>query len=153
MRWLVGANKENPFNTEIAGQGSTFISHHPKTINEMLHQAGFINTSSFGAGVLDRLTSRLGFANMWIRLSKYLAPSFGKSKIAPWILCKSEAKGNPQLIEAKEISDLLQCPACGGDLSEKKDGYLCLSCEGWYPIEHGIFDFRIRQHADWTYQK
>lgn len=144
MRWLIGVNKENPFDTETVGRGSTFISHHPKAVSEMLYEAGFVNAQFFGAGVLDRLASRMGIADHWTRLGEYLAPFLGKSRLAPWILCSAEVNGNSALIDAGEIRDLFQCPSCGGNLSEKDDGFSCFGCERWYPMEDGIFDFRIR---------
>ena len=144
IRWLMGANRENPFDTKPAGLGSTFISHHPKAVHEMLREVGFSDMQYYGAGILDRLADKIGFADQWIAMGKRLAPFFGRSRIAPWIICSAFARENTNLIDARGIGDLLQCPFCGGSLSGKNDGYLCLICNRWYPIKDGIIDLRVR---------
>ena len=66
IRWLIGAHAENPFTTEPAGVGSTLISHHPKAVHGMLRESGFSSMQYYGAGVLDRLAGRIGFAGRWM---------------------------------------------------------------------------------------
>lgn len=144
VRWLMGANREKPFDTQPTGLGSTFISHHPKAVHEMLCKAEFSDMQYYGAGILDRLAGRMGSADQWITMGKRLAPIFGRSRVAPWIICSALAKGNMKLIDNEKISDLLQCPSCGGSLSDENDGYLCLLCNRWYPIKDGIIDLRVR---------
>jgi DNA-directed RNA polymerase subunit RPC12/RpoP len=143
MRWLIGVNKENPFTIEPAGVGSTLISHHPKAVHGMLRESGFSNIKYYGAGVLDRLASKIGFAGRWILPAEHLAPFFAWSKIAPWILCQAIAKGNPILNDVTGIGELLQCPSCGGRISEDKQAYICPICKRHYPVEDGIIDFRM----------
>jgi ubiquinone/menaquinone biosynthesis C-methylase UbiE len=144
IRWLIGANSENPFTTEPSGVGSTIISHHPKAVRRMLSESGFTNIKYYGAGVMDKLAGRIGFAGRWITSGEHLAPFFGKSNIAPWILCEAVAKGNTSLIDVGGIGDLLQCPSCGGSISEDKHGYQCIVCMRRYPVEDGIIDLRIQ---------
>lgn len=143
IRWLLGAHKENPFTTQPSGVGSTFISHHPKAVHDMLRESGFTSMQYYGAGVLDRLAGRIGFTERWMVLAEYLAPLFAKSKIAPWILCQAVSRGNTSLIDARGIVDLLQCPLCGGSISEEKHEYMCLVCKRRYPVEDGIIDLRV----------
>ena len=143
IQWLIRANKENPFTTEPTGVGSMFISQHPKAIHRMLRQSGFATIQYYGAGVLDSLADRIGFVGRWIKLDERLASFFGRSKIAPWILCSAIARGNTSVIDARGIVDLLQCPCCRGSLSSVERGYLCLACERRYPVEDGIIDLRV----------
>jgi ubiquinone/menaquinone biosynthesis C-methylase UbiE len=144
IRWLLGAHNENPFITKPSGVGSTLISHHPKAVHGMLRESGFSNMQYYGVGVLDRLAGRIGIAGSWMPLADHLAPFFAKSKIAPWILCQAISGGNASLIDVKGICDLLQCPACGGGLSDEKHRYLCLVCNRHYPIKDGIIDLRVQ---------
>jgi SAM-dependent methyltransferase len=144
VRWLVGRNKENPFDTQTVGCGSTFISHHPDTVNSMLCEAGFADVRPFGAGVLDRFAGSDGVSKHWIGLGEHFAPFLGRSRIAPWILCRAEETRSTNLVDTVNVHDLFQCPACNGSLCEKMDGYQCVNCERWYPVNDGIFDFRIQ---------
>ncbi len=143
IRWLIGAGTENPFTTEPAGVGSTLISHHPKAVHRMLLESGFSNIQYCGAGVLDWLTDKISFADRWITQGERLAPFFGRTKIAPWILCGAVARESTELIDAGEISNLLQCPSCGGDVCDEKQEYQCLMCKKRYPVEDGIIDLRV----------
>lgn len=144
IQWLIGANTENPFNTGPAGMGSTLISHHPKAVHRMLCKSGFSGIQYYGAGVLDWLAGKISFAGRLNALEERLAPFFGKSKIAPWILCGAIACGNTSLIAAREIDDLLQCASCAGSVTGDKQGYLCHVCKRRYPVEDGIIDLRVK---------
>lgn len=144
MQWLIGATTRDPFSIEPVGVGSTFISHHPKAVHRMLREFGFSSIQYSGAGVLDSLAGRMGSAGRWIPSGEHLAPFFGRSKIAPWIFCGASARGNTSLIDVRGIGDLLQCPSCGGGLSDDKQGYLCLLCKRRYSVEDGIIDLRVQ---------
>jgi ubiquinone/menaquinone biosynthesis C-methylase UbiE len=144
VRWLLGTQKENPFTKEPSGVRTTFISHHPKAVHGMLSQVGFSKMQYYGAGVLDRLTPGIGFTGRWRTLAKDLAPFFAKSKIAPWILCQAISRGNPSLIDIKGINDLLQCPSCGGNLSDEKNVFMCIMCKRRYPVVDEIIDLRVK---------
>jgi ubiquinone/menaquinone biosynthesis C-methylase UbiE len=143
MRWLIGDHNVNPFTIKPSGVGSTLISHHPKAVHGMLRESGFSSMQYYGVGVLDRLAGRIGIVGSWMALAEHLAPFFGKSKIAPWIFCQAIAKGNKSPIVDNQITNLLQCPSCGGKICNEKHGYLCLLCNRHYPIEDGIIDLRI----------
>lgn len=143
IRWLLGTNKENPFNKEPGGIGSTLISFHPKTIHQMLLECGFSSIQYSGAGVMDKLAGIVGFTQLLDKLGEYLAPFFAKSKIAPWIFCNAIAKGNSIQRDANRICDLLQCPSCGGNISNNSQEYMCLSCLRHYPVIDGIIDMRL----------
>jgi hypothetical protein len=110
----------------------------------MLNESGFSMMQYYGAGVMDWFAGRIGFAGRWIKPGEHLAPLFGRSKIAPWILCGAITSGNPGLIDIKRIGDLIQCPACGGNVSDDHEGYMCLVCRRPYPIEDGIIDLRVK---------
>jgi ubiquinone/menaquinone biosynthesis C-methylase UbiE len=143
IRWLLGRNKENPFNKEPGGVGSTLISYHPNTIHNMLLECGFSNIRYSGAGIVDKLVGKIGFTQLLVKLGEYLAPFFGKSKLAPWIFCNAIARGNTIRRDTNQISDLLQCPSCGGNISTVNEEYMCLSCQRHYPVIDGIIDMRL----------
>jgi ubiquinone/menaquinone biosynthesis C-methylase UbiE len=144
IQWLIGASKENPFTKEAANEGSTLISHHPRAVYQMLCESGFSNIRYSGVGVLDWLESKIGFVGRSIKLEERLAPFFGKNKIAPWILCSAIGRGRTRLIDVERTSDLLQCPSCGGSISDDKQAYQCLVCQKRYPIKDGIIDMRVQ---------
>lgn len=143
IQWLIGKEPENPFTQAPVGLGTTLISHHPKAIHQMLDELGFSHIRYHGAGVMDWLAGKIGFAGSLDNLGMYLAPFFGRTRTAPWMLCAANARRNNRLIDARGILDLLQCPACCGDLSGEPKGYLCSTCQRFYHVEDGIIDLRI----------
>lgn len=65
-----------------------------------------------------------------------------------------------------DLSSILLCPTCSGDLSLNADYWMCEDCQQSYPIIHGIHDFRrhrpgfepnikeaIRRFHNLTYQE
>jgi SAM-dependent methyltransferase len=143
IKWLVGANKENPFSTEPGGVGTTMMSHHPTAVKRMLTESGFSKMQVLGAGVLDRFFGRVGLEGKWIAIAERCAAFFAWSQMAPWILCRAAAQSHTSLIESQELSELLQCPACGGKVSGQKHEWLCQTCKRCYPVVDGIIDFRL----------
>jgi len=142
-QWLVNRKKENPFSTEASGVGSTVISHHPQAVHEMLIDSGNANIRYYGSGVFDVLAGSLGSVGRWVPPGTHLSGLLGSSKLAPWVFCGADARGNQDLVNAGEIADLLQCPSCGSHLSKDDQGYVCATCKRHYPVEDGIIDMRV----------
>jgi len=138
FHWLVGEKSRNPFSLSSDNPGSTFISHHPKAVRKTLVETGFEKINYYGVGVLDKLP----VTGLTV-LSQKLSPFFAWTKIAPWFFCMATTTGNKSLIEHTSISDLLQCPACRGNLIDQESGYRCLTCGKLFPIVNGILDFRV----------
>lgn len=141
--WLVGIDKRNPYSLKPDGVNSTFISHNPKAIHGMLLEASFVRIKYYGAGVVDWIIDKTGLVGKHVRAARFLALFFGWSKIAPWLFCQAVAKGNSDLVDTKLLTDLLQCPSCGGNILEENEGYRCLKCRRRYPVVDGIIDFRL----------
>jgi ubiquinone/menaquinone biosynthesis C-methylase UbiE len=142
IRWMIGSNKDSPFTTEPVGVGTRLISHHPKAVHRMLDASGFSGIQYYGSGIMDRLADRT-IIGRWTMLNRRLAPFFGRCKIAPWIFCSAITDETKNLIDARGILDLLQCPLCGCRVTDDQEGYLCLSCKRHYPVEDGIIDMRV----------
>lgn len=142
LGWLLGKYSENPFSTDPAGIGSTMISHHPAAVDRMLLESGFSDFQSYGVGVFDKIAGKLGSSGKCIPSGKRLSKFLGKSNLAPWIIFRSIAQYNSNLIEPRGFDDLLQCPVCSGELRGAHHTYHCLKCRRIYPVENGIIDMR-----------
>jgi uncharacterized protein len=46
---------------------------------------------------------------------------------------------------AKELLELLACPACGGVLNEAGESLICPACQLEYPVRQGIAVLQINQ--------
>lgn len=142
LGWLLGKYSENPFSTDPAGIGSTFISHHPAAVERMMLDSGFSDLQNYGVGVFDKIAGKLGSTGRWIPSGKRFSKFLGKSNLAPWIICRSITKHNSKLVEPRGFDDLLQCPVCSGELRGAYQKYHCLECRRVYPVDNGIIDMR-----------
>ena len=142
IRRLVHLGKENPLNVEPIPSGKTMILHHPTYVHRILTKTGFSQVEYFGAGVMDKLSEKFGPLEKWLPSGKDLAPLFGRIKLAPWIVCKTQVQGGEALNDG-DIEDILVCPACYGSLNKSTQKYKCTECSCSYPIVEGIADFRL----------
>ncbi len=143
VRWLIRMDSANPFTLDTDASCSTFISHHPTAVRGLLEEVGFSDVRDYGAGVMDRIAGRIGVASRWSAPGKTLAPFLGQSKLAPWIFSRATARGNPPVVAADGLVELLQCPSCDGALTAEQAHYRCCICHRRYPIESGIIDLRV----------
>jgi ubiquinone/menaquinone biosynthesis C-methylase UbiE len=142
-RWIRGKTKGNPITLDPAGVGSTFIQHHPRAVENMLHENGFSNIFYFGAGVFDKLPKMLIGGQASVNAGAITAPMLGRLRIAPWMICKATHELRPGEEFCARIEDSLICPACQSPLQSTQDMMACSGCSVQYPIEDGIFDLRI----------
>ena len=143
LRFPLVRGPGNPFSSESAEIQPTLISHHPSRFETLLLEAGFSPPEYRGAVVVnalasvgDRLGRRAPAGAGWARLT-------GRYRLAPWLVGRSRAERGGALRPSESIDELLQCPACSGDLSRSDDGYECAACHRHYPVDDGILDFRI----------
>lgn len=133
----------DPFSLESAQLEATLISHHPRHVGTLLRQAGFEEPEYRGTVVLDglaRVTERIGgrlpAGARWARF-------VGRSWLAPWLIGRVFAQGSVVPPAVGPVDDLFRCPICHGDLTRSDQQLECQACRRRYPIDEGIFDFRL----------
>ncbi|PKQ15526.1 MAG: hypothetical protein CVT67_08900 [Actinobacteria bacterium HGW-Actinobacteria-7] len=143
LRYLADRSSGNPFTLESVPVWATLISHHPRRVGALMREAGFSDPEYCGTVVVNALaniTDRLGRKSpsgaSWAQL-------MGRLRIAPWLIGQSFSQGGSELAPGDDASEILACPACHGDLSRSDRGFGCSACTRMYPIEDGIFDFRV----------
>jgi ubiquinone/menaquinone biosynthesis C-methylase UbiE len=140
LHWALRLKRENPLTTKPTGIGTRLISHHPSHVDQLLKQHGFSRTKYLGAGILDKLPDN---SERLSCLAEALAPVFGAIKLAPWINCRATVSSEASIKTSQFLDDILVCPACHQELTRQIFTYHCRGCEASFPIENGIFDFRI----------
>jgi SAM-dependent methyltransferase len=145
VKWMLRIKNESPFNRKPSGIGTTFISHHPTYVGKILHDVGFSDIEYCGAGILDKFAGEKAPWSKWLLPGINISKLIGKLMLAPWIFCGGIAQNNHEFIDTQEILNILQCPACSGELIQISQSYKCVSCHKEFPItrEEGIIDFRI----------
>lgn len=134
--------KENPLSLEPVLSGKTLIQHHPAYVHRMLIETGFSQMKYLGVGVMDKIPVRMGGPDR-VSSGRALAPLFGVIKLAPWIICKTQADSGDWLTGGSDMDSILACPVCRNPVARLSNVYLCKPCNRSYPIEDGIADFRV----------
>ena len=148
LRNLVARGDASPFSLQSTEPMPTLISRHPTTVEATLADVGFSPPDYQGTAFVHALagiTERFGSQTP---AGARVAPFMGRHRLAPWLIGKSFAQGPDPLRQAHSIDDLLQCPACAGNLDRSIDSLSCSVCRRGYPIDDGILDFRLPGNLD-----
>lgn len=160
LRYIAGKMDTSPFNLIPSQVGETILNYHPKYITEMLTSRGFsikklISASNFRLEFLKRYLS----INLLLFLEKMYQRFFSFTALGPSIFLESilDKKINNKCLtdfnkkikkinrDSKiKIEDILICPYCKEDvLIFHRHSTVCRKCERRFPIEEGIYNFKI----------
>jgi len=133
----------DPFSPEPAEISPTMIAQHPARFGQLLSGAGLSQPEYRGAVVMDSIASITDrFGGHRPAGSKW-APFMGKYRLAPWLIGRSFAEGNGALPTTDSDAELFECPVCRGHLNRSDHALECVACQRGYPIDDGIYDFRL----------
>jgi SAM-dependent methyltransferase len=141
-RYLLRHQKANPFSNEPYEFAPLNFDLHPAYVESCLRQAGFtirqqLAVSQFRIGLLKRLVP----APLLAALDGLLQAPGAAWKLAPsiFVAARSTRSGAPTLAET-----LWRCPRCThAGLLESSEALTCPACGATYPIDNGIYDFRV----------
>jgi len=143
LNWLISRKIANPFSKESKEVSPTLLSHHPDLIKRVIRSTGFSLPVYQGTAIINALADVTDkFAGRGLT-GKRWARFMGRFKLAPWLIGRATAEGGETLHPGNLIEDLLQCPACKGDLGRSTQAYECAACRRSFPILEGILDFRL----------
>ena len=142
LRWLVGRQRANPFTLEPYEFVPLNLDFAPADVERRLRDAGFtVNArravSIFRLPLLKRLLGYRLLAALDGWLQKPLAPFH----LAPSMFLRTTLNkpGSPTLAES-----LWRCLRCNHPaLEERRDGVRCPACGAMWPIEDGIYNFKV----------
>jgi ubiquinone/menaquinone biosynthesis C-methylase UbiE len=143
LRYFDTRKRGNPFSLESAEIDPTLISHHPRRIEAIMHAAGFSAPEYRGTVVVDSLASITERFEPRVPAGARWAPFMGRFWLAPWLIGRSYATADADPEPAGRTDDLFQCPSCQGDVVRQGPGFECPACHRTYPVEDGIYDFRL----------
>jgi ubiquinone/menaquinone biosynthesis C-methylase UbiE len=156
------SNKRNLLRIARFGRPSLHIDHeeyspnlfgtHPQLFAQLADSAGFTVASTAGTGFFSRL---LGEGERWrglipllTRLEAAADATLGRAGLAPIHLAALKKSGEGVTVsdEPASLRDILQCPACGGELTDAAGGLDCRSCGRRFEQRGRILDLRHRGH-------
>jgi len=145
LRYLLRRQTWSPFSPEPVEFTALNFDFHPATVRAWLQAASFdirrqLTVSHFRMALLKRLlpTGLL----VWLDAAAQLSGDLWQLSPSVFVACRVPGQPGP-LPEGS----LFRCPACGhGPLPD--DGGVeiaCPSCGRVYPLQDGIYDFRLNQ--------
>lgn len=143
LRYLTRKQKWNPFSKEQVEFVKLNFDNHPAAIRETLKDHGFsvnrtLSVSNLRIGALKENEKNLGWM---LKVENVLQGLLSPLTLSPSIFLQcGRQTGKP----FRENEQPFKCPACGSlNLSENKTAVTCKDCGRVYPIEDGIYNFRL----------
>lgn len=141
-RYWLHKQKWNPFSQEPVEFEKLNFDFHPKAIRRWLKEAAFtversLTVSHFRTGWLKRHIP----TKLLVGVDGALQWTGNLWQYTPSVFVRSQAENQGQ---AEAAGAFFKCPACGkSELKESSAEIVCQSCGKRYPVEDGIYDFRM----------
>lgn len=143
LRYGLRRQSWSPFSPEPIEFAALNFDFHPATVRTWLQLSGFaierqLTVSHLRIGWLKR--------NLPLKLLVWLDSLFSLTgdlwQLTPSVFVRSQATGQTAVAEP---GHLFRCPACGhGPLADTPPELRCESCGQTYPVQNGIYDFRLK---------
>lgn len=141
FRFLTKKQDWNPFDKEPVEFVALNFDFHPKAIREWLYEANFaverqLTVSHFRVELLKRKFS----TKFLTALDKLLQPTGNLFQFSPSVFVKNRAIGHTK---PAEEGSFFCCPKCKTALEDTPPLLKCTNCAAEYPVENGIYNFKI----------
>lgn len=142
LRWVLHRQYWNPFSPEPVEFVALNYDFHPATVRAWLKQTDFIlerqlSVSHFRIGFIKKVVP----LNLLVILESLFQKTGDLWQLTPSVFIKSRAAGDS--IAAAQPDTFFRCPACGANLVDHPSLITCPKCGQRYPVENGIYDFRL----------
>ncbi len=141
LRYALRRQSWSPFSPEPIEFAPLNFDFHPATVRSWLNLTGFaierqLTVSHFRVGWMKRLLP-LG---LLVGMDSLAQLTGGWWQLSPSVFTRNRAVGETAL--AAEGA-MFRCPACNSPLDDTPPTISCPSCGRRYPVEGGIYDFRL----------
>ena len=142
LRYLIRKQAWSPFTLESVEFEKLNFDFHPKAVQSWLRESGFslekqLAVSYLRLGALKRAMP----IQLLARLEQWLQPSGNWCQLSPSVFTRSRAVGD---IPKANPGTFFKCLSCGSlQFDTQAERLICQSCSREWPIEGGIYDFRI----------
>lgn len=149
LRYLARRQDWNPFDAQLVEFAELNFDFHPRAIRDWLGACQFtiqrqLTVSHFRMSVLKR-----NVPTGWlVRLDSLAQLTGGLWQLSPSVFVRAQASGaTPVAARVQTVGQFFRCPACGHfPLGEESRGVHCANCGRLWPLEQGIYDFRLSKN-------
>lgn len=139
LRWLLGRQDWNPFESGMVEFAPLNFNFHPRAVRRLLENEGFVIGQQLAVshfrlpllkrtipvGLLTAIDSALQGSGKWIQLT-------------PSVFVEARLPGSGEIRDP-----VFKCPSCGSErLDRVPEGLRCESCGRVWEIRDGIYDFK-----------
>jgi len=145
LRWIFRRQAWNPFDTEPVEFAALNYDFHPHAIRNWLTSAGFhlerqLTVSHFRQRVLKKAVP----TSILVGMDALLQWSGDLWQYSPSVFTRSHAVGESD----GPGTAFWKCPTCSSTaMEERPEGILCTTCGLLWPIEAGIYNFKVHLDA------
>jgi len=141
LRYTLRRQTWNPFSPEPVEFAALNFDFHPGTVRTWLNLSGFsverqLTVSHFRIGLFKRLLP-LG---LLVRMDAMAQLTGDLWQLSPSVFVRARATGESQ---PGEQAGAFVCPACQQPLTDTQPELVCPGCGHKWPVEDGIYDFRL----------
>jgi len=143
-RYLLGKQKWSPFSREPVEFAKLNFDFHPAAIRQWLKGLGFSLQRQLTVSHLRfPLFKRLIPLKLLVALDAAFSLTGDLWQLTPSVFVRSVIPGQP---DGQKTTEFFQCPACSSSHQlEHESGLKCRDCGREWPLENGIYDFRIKE--------
>jgi len=146
LRWILHRQYWNPFSPEPVEFVALNYDFHPATVRAWLKQTDFIverqlTVSHFRVGFFKKYFP----VDLLVWMDSMAQLSGDLWQLSPSVFVRTRAAG--EAVQPAAAGTFFRCPACGGALEDTPPQITCPDCGKVYPVEDGIYDFRLPQAA------
>lgn len=143
FRYWAGKQKWNPFTAEAVEFARLNFDFHPKTVRSWLKTAGFhlerqLTVSHYRMNLLKKTIP----LKVLVAMDSFAQLSGNLWQLSPSVFTRSNATGTSPQPHAEAF---YKCPRCGNPVEDTPPQLICRQCGSQYPVEDGIYDFRLEE--------
>ncbi len=141
FRYLLGKQKWSPFSLEPVEFAALNFDFHPKSIRTWLTECGFglerqLTVSHYRMGIFKKLIP----LKILVWMDSMAQLSGDAWQLSPSVFTRNVTIGQSPSVEP---GSFFKCPSCGNPLNDTPPLLVCDKCSQQYPVEDGIYDFRL----------
>ncbi|MCC6146119.1 MAG: methyltransferase domain-containing protein [Anaerolineaceae bacterium] len=142
LRYTLRRQNWNPFSPEPVEFAALNYDFHPSTVRAWLRMSGFsvrrqLTVSHYRIGLLKKIVP----LRLLIWMDSIAQLSGNLWQLSPSVFTLNCAIGETPPAQADTF---FACPACASPLQDTPPELVCPSCGRAYPVQGGIYDFRLK---------
>ncbi len=141
LRYYLGKQKWSPFSTEPVEFAALNFDFHPRSVNRWLQDNGFkiqrqLTVSHYRMGLFKKFIP----LKMLVWMDSIAQLTGDAWQLSPSVFSRNLAVGSSQIAPT---GSFFKCPQCDAALNDTPPQLICQKCGQEYPVDNGIYDFRV----------